>query len=270
MTERVRAGGLQVARVLHDFVNDEALPGTGVAPEAFWTGLDRIVDELAPENRALLAKRDRLQAEIDAWHRERRGKHFDLAEYKAFLHEDRLPAAGRAGFSDRDRERRSGDRRDRRAAARRAGHERALRAERRQRPLGQPLRRALRHRRDPRGGRRGARQGLQSGARPEGRSPSRAALLDEAAPLDGASWRDATGFRVDERRARRHARRAAATTGLQRPGAASPAIAGSADAPTADPAAATTACISRSSSTATIRSAATIRPASPTSWWNRR
>ena len=85
MTERVAVGGLKVARVLHDFVNDEALPGTGVAPEKFWSGLDSILEDLAPKNRALLAKRDRLQAEIDAWHRERRGKHFELSEYKAFL-----------------------------------------------------------------------------------------------------------------------------------------------------------------------------------------
>jgi malate synthase len=85
MTERVAVGGLRVARVLHDFVNDEALPGTGVTPEKFWAGLDRIIEELAPKNRALLEKRDRLQAEIDAWHRERCEKHFELSEYKSFL-----------------------------------------------------------------------------------------------------------------------------------------------------------------------------------------
>jgi malate synthase len=85
MTDRVAVGGLQVARVLHDFVNDEALPGTGISPEAFWSGLDQIIHELAPKNRALLDKRDRLQEEIDAWHRERRGKHFELSEYKSFL-----------------------------------------------------------------------------------------------------------------------------------------------------------------------------------------
>ena len=73
MTDRVAVGSLQVARVLYDFVNDEALPGTGVAPEVFWSGLDRIIHDLAPKNRALLDKRDHLQAEIDRWHRERRG-----------------------------------------------------------------------------------------------------------------------------------------------------------------------------------------------------
>ena len=85
MTERVAVGGLTIARVLHDFLSDEALPGTGVGPERFWVGLDRIIEELGPKNRALLAKREQLQAEIDAWHRERRGKHFELSEYKAFL-----------------------------------------------------------------------------------------------------------------------------------------------------------------------------------------
>ena len=83
--ERVQADGLHVARGLRDFVDDEALPGTGISPEAFWSGLDRIVHELAPRNRTLLEKRDRLQAEIDAWHRERRGQAFDLAAYKGFL-----------------------------------------------------------------------------------------------------------------------------------------------------------------------------------------
>jgi malate synthase len=85
MTDRVAVGDIAVERSLYDFVNEEALPGTGVAPEKFWTGFDAIVRDLAPKNRALLEKRDRMQAEIDAWHRHRRGKNFDLAEYKAFL-----------------------------------------------------------------------------------------------------------------------------------------------------------------------------------------
>ncbi len=85
MTDRVAVGGIAVARSLYDFVNEEALPGTGVAPDAFWAGLEAIVRDLAPQNRALLEKRDRLQAEIDQWHRDRRGRNFDLAEYKSFL-----------------------------------------------------------------------------------------------------------------------------------------------------------------------------------------
>ncbi|PTR27422.1 malate synthase [Rhodococcus sp. OK519] len=85
MTERVQVGGLQVAKVLYDFVNEEALPGTGVSAEAFWEGAGKVFADLAPKNKALLAKRDDLQAQIDAWHRERAGKPLDAAEYKAFL-----------------------------------------------------------------------------------------------------------------------------------------------------------------------------------------
>ncbi|NLV80080.1 MAG: malate synthase G [Rhodococcus sp.] len=87
MTERVQVGGLQVAKVLYDFVNDEAIPGTGVDANAFWAGADSIIHDLAPKNRALLAKRDDLQAQIDTWHRDRAGKTIDPAEYKAFLQE---------------------------------------------------------------------------------------------------------------------------------------------------------------------------------------
>ena len=67
--ELVEAGGLTVARVLHDFVNDEALPGTGIAPSRFWTELAALVREFGPRIRAALARRDALQGEIDAWHR---------------------------------------------------------------------------------------------------------------------------------------------------------------------------------------------------------
>ena len=87
MTERMAAGGLQVDKELHDFINDEALPGTGVSPEAFWSGFDRLVHGLAPRNRELLAKRDDLQRRIDAWYRENRDEPIDLAEYKAVLRE---------------------------------------------------------------------------------------------------------------------------------------------------------------------------------------
>ena len=87
MPEFRQAGRLRAARELYDFVNHEALPGTGVPADAFWEGLDAIVHDLAPRNRELLAFRDTLQAKIDAWHRERRGRAFDLKAYKAFLRE---------------------------------------------------------------------------------------------------------------------------------------------------------------------------------------
>lgn len=87
MSQRVQSGGLQVAQALYDFVNNEALPGTGVTSEQFWAGFDAIVHDLAPKNRDLLAKRDAIQEQIDAWHRERQGQAFDLEAYKAFLTE---------------------------------------------------------------------------------------------------------------------------------------------------------------------------------------
>ncbi len=87
MTERVQVGGLQVAKVLYDFVNNEAIPGTGVDAAAFWAGADSVIHDLAPKNRALLAKRDELQAQIDAWHQARAGQAHDAVAYKSFLQE---------------------------------------------------------------------------------------------------------------------------------------------------------------------------------------
>ena len=87
MTNYVRHGAIEVASVLHDFIEREALPGTGVAPKTFWEGLEKILIDLAPKNRALLEKRDAIQAKIDAWHRERKGKVFDAGAYKGFLSE---------------------------------------------------------------------------------------------------------------------------------------------------------------------------------------
>ncbi len=83
--EMVEAGGLTVARVLHDFVNDEALPGTGIAAPRFWTELAALVREFGPRIRAALARRDALQAEIDAWHRTHPARPIDPAAYEAFL-----------------------------------------------------------------------------------------------------------------------------------------------------------------------------------------
>ncbi|MDE2277159.1 MAG: malate synthase G [Burkholderiales bacterium] len=77
--------GLQVATVLQRFIDDEVLPGTGVAPAAFWAGFDAIVQDLAPKNAALLAERERLQAELDAWHGAHPGPIADMAAYRAFL-----------------------------------------------------------------------------------------------------------------------------------------------------------------------------------------
>ena len=85
MTEHVQVGGLQVAKVLFDFVNNEAIPGTGLTADKFWAGADKVIHDLAPKNKALLAKRDDFQARIDGWHQARAGHAHDAVAYKAFL-----------------------------------------------------------------------------------------------------------------------------------------------------------------------------------------
>ena len=86
-TVRIRKGNLEVAQVLHDLIEQRILPGVGVDSGAFWKGFETLVDTFAPRNRELLAKRDAIQAQIDAWHRERAGQPHDAAAYKQFLTE---------------------------------------------------------------------------------------------------------------------------------------------------------------------------------------
>ena len=76
---------LQVDADLARFIDTEVLPGTGVAPDAFWAGFSKIAHELAPMNRALLAERDRLQSELDAWHEAHPGPIADMPAYREFL-----------------------------------------------------------------------------------------------------------------------------------------------------------------------------------------
>ena len=92
MSDRITVNGLQVASVLYDFINNEALPGTGVEADAFWSGAASVIADLAPRNRELLAVRDDLQTKIDAWHRDHKGADLtpgsaDFDAYKAFLTE---------------------------------------------------------------------------------------------------------------------------------------------------------------------------------------
>ncbi|HVF63798.1 MAG TPA: malate synthase G [Casimicrobiaceae bacterium] len=97
MNDRVDREGLQVAAVLARFVDQEALPGTGIDSRAFWLGFSTLVRGFSPRNRALLAERTRLQDALDAWHREHPGPIRDPATYRAFL--ERIgylvPARGR-------------------------------------------------------------------------------------------------------------------------------------------------------------------------------
>lgn len=86
MTDRIEIAGLRIARELHDFVAGEVLPGTGIEAADFWNGFSVIVHDLAPKNRALLAKRDAIQEKLDGWYRDH-GAPIDMEGYKTFLKE---------------------------------------------------------------------------------------------------------------------------------------------------------------------------------------
>lgn len=85
MTSMTDRAGLQVAQALASFIEDRALPNTGIDADAFWRGVAAIFAQFAPENATLLAKRDSIQAQIDAWHQERAGQPLDAAAYQGFL-----------------------------------------------------------------------------------------------------------------------------------------------------------------------------------------
>ena len=85
MTDRTTLHGLQVAPALQRFIDEQVLPGTGVESAAFWRGFDAIVTDLAPRNIALLAERERLQAELDTWHKANPGPIKDMLAYRTFL-----------------------------------------------------------------------------------------------------------------------------------------------------------------------------------------
>ncbi|THV20044.1 malate synthase G [Acinetobacter baumannii] len=84
MTARIQKGKLAIAKELYDFIENEALPGSGLDSETYWKNFEQVVVDLSPKNKALLAKRDELQAKIDEWHRNNK---FELGAYKAFLTE---------------------------------------------------------------------------------------------------------------------------------------------------------------------------------------
>ena len=84
MTARIQKGKLAIAKELYDFIENEALPGSGLDSETYWKNFEQVVVDLSPKNKALLAKRDDIQAKIDEWHRNNK---FELNAYKAFLTE---------------------------------------------------------------------------------------------------------------------------------------------------------------------------------------
>ena len=87
IVNRIKCSDLSVDECLFKFVEESALPGTGIASDTFWSGFSEIVHELGPQNKALLDKREDLQAKLDAWHIEHRGQAHDAVAYKAFLQE---------------------------------------------------------------------------------------------------------------------------------------------------------------------------------------
>ncbi|MFM2409308.1 MAG: hypothetical protein RL481_136, partial [Pseudomonadota bacterium] len=99
MSEYVNRAGLQVATLLADFVENRALPGTGVDPVALWSGLAGLMERFVPVNRALLSKRDAIQAKLDAWHTANPGPIVDMDRYQAFLREIGYLVPGPAPFA---------------------------------------------------------------------------------------------------------------------------------------------------------------------------
>ena len=246
MTERVQVGDLQVAKVLDDFVEAEALPGTGVDPGGLLGGRrqrhrrPRAAQPRAARQARRAAGADRRLAPATP------GRRLDLAAYKAFLREIGYLVAEPADFAvataDVDAEIAT----HRRAAAGRAGAERALRAQRRQRALGLALRRALRHRRHPRGRAAPSAATATTRCAATRSSPARRDFLDEAAPL-AAGWQPTrTATRVDGRRAARSPSTDGARPAWPTAGASSSATAATPARADGGPAASTTACTSRS------------------------
>ena len=87
MSDRIEKYGLRIARSLADFIDHEALPGTGVTGDRFWQGLSDLAHDFGPKNRSLVAHRELLQSQIDDWHTARKGQPHDAGAYKAFLQE---------------------------------------------------------------------------------------------------------------------------------------------------------------------------------------
>tara|TARA_R110002073_G_scaffold83269_6_gene198674 strand:- start:1964 stop:4213 length:2250 start_codon:yes stop_codon:yes gene_type:complete len=87
MADKITAGHLEIEKVLFDLVADEIAPGTGVDVDTFWQGFEKILGEMIPRNKSLLAVRDDFQQQIDAWHTARAGKPHNADEYEAFLKE---------------------------------------------------------------------------------------------------------------------------------------------------------------------------------------
>ena len=87
MTKYVTRAGIRIAAQLVEFIESQALAGTGIAADALWRGLSDILGRFVPQNRMLLAKRDDIQTKLDAWHLANPGPITDMAGYQSFLRE---------------------------------------------------------------------------------------------------------------------------------------------------------------------------------------
>ncbi len=210
----VQADGLRIAPSLHQFVAEQALPGTGIESDAFWRGFAAIVRDLAPRNKELLARRDALQTQIDAWHHDHAGATPDPAAYEAFLREIGyllpLPAAFSVETSNVDDE-----------IARIAGPQLVVPVSNARYALNAANARwgslydalygtdAVA---ETGGAERGRGYNKVRGAQVVARAKQ---VLDQAAPLANGSYTAATGFAVEA--GRLVVRTGQATTGLRRP-----------------------------------------------------
>ena len=87
MTDRIQAGGLQIAKVLYDLVSKEITPGTNIDADSFWKAFEQIITRLGPKNLELLKQRESIQSRIDTWHKEHKGQPHNHAAYRQFLEE---------------------------------------------------------------------------------------------------------------------------------------------------------------------------------------
>lgn len=85
MNDRIEENGLSIDPELHEFIEQEALPGSGIDTQTFWSGMARLANAFGPRIKVALARREDLQAQIDAWHKERPGPNYDFEDYKTFL-----------------------------------------------------------------------------------------------------------------------------------------------------------------------------------------
>ena len=83
----IKINNLSVDKILADFINNELLKDTGISPDKFWQGFDKVIHELAPKNKELLEIRETLQKEIDLWHKKNKSEDFEIEKYKSFLKE---------------------------------------------------------------------------------------------------------------------------------------------------------------------------------------